>query len=146
MSIDDQLKELMQLCADLQDGFSEAAMHAGNPDLAALLQADAVQWNTFADRVFPILLAIDHTSPDAYWTSDPDRPWMSTDLDLDCINDLTLCEECIRGLRIAQQRLQTAANASLPSVRHAVSAQLTTAHQQIEQVVQFVADTDRLTA
>src|ERR1700710_379517 len=120
MKVDERLKDLMQLCADVQDGFSEAAMLSENQDLASLFQADAVQWNGFADQIFPVLLSVNHTSPDAYWTADPDRPWMNADEETDVITDLFLCEECMRGLRLAQQRLLEATNIEQPQARKAV--------------------------
>jgi hypothetical protein len=146
MKVDERLKDLMQLCADVQDGFSEAAMLSDNPDLASLFQADAVQWNGFADQIFPVLLSVNHTSPDAYWTADPDRPWMNADEETDVITDLFLCEECMRGLRLAQGRLLEATNIELPQARKAVLAQVSAVEDQISKVVQFVSDTDRLTA
>src|SRR5947209_2792949 len=107
MGIDESLKDLLQLAADVQDGLWEASARVQQPDLVALFQAAAVQWNNFADQVFPILLQMDHTSPDAKWRADPNRTWMNPSSDAGALDDLAVCEECMQGLQSARQRLET---------------------------------------
>ena len=142
MLVDQTLKDLLQLCADVQDGLWEAAAHAGQEPLPALFQADAVQWNGFADRLFPLLLELDHTSPEAQWKADPNRSWMNAGAS-DELDDLAICDQCLRGLEQAQDRLRRAATVGEPRVRRAVIDQLNASVEQMAQLHQFVSEEDR---
>jgi hypothetical protein len=125
MQLDQTLKHLMQICADVQDGLWLAATHAKRPELAPLFQDAAIQWNSFADRIFPILLRINHTSPDAKWKANPDRPWLNHYDAIEKMDDRMLCQECIEGLNLAQDELRKAsATAGHPQVRALVDEQL----------------------
>lgn len=146
MASDEILKSLLQLCADVQDGFWSAAAHSHRTDLAAAFERTATEWNGFADRIFPILLATDHTSPHAKWYADPNRPWMNPNADLDRLDDLAVCEECMQGLQAARTRLQQATVIGMPQVRELLKAQLRSVEDQLADIVRMVEDTDRRTA
>ena len=143
MGIDDTLKDLLQLAADVQDGFWEASGRAHNPELAALFQSAAVQWNSFADGVFPILLQLDHTSPDAKWHADPNRIWMNPQRKLGAMDDLAVCDECIQGLHLAKQRLDYASAVPIPPIRELLKAQLRSIDCLKAQIVRAVEDASR---
>ena len=142
MLVDQTLKDLLQLCADVQDGLWEAAAHAQQEPLPALFQADAIQWNSFADKLFPLLLELDHTSPGAQWKADPNRNWMNAK-ESDNLEDLAICEHCLHGLEKAQERLRRAATIGEPRVRRAVIDQLSASIEQMAQLHQFVSEEDR---
>lgn len=143
MSSDVILKSLLQLCADVQDGLWEAAAHSRRTDLAALFERAAMAWNAFADRLFPILLATDHTSPHAKWISDPNRSWMNLNSDLDRLDDLAICEECMQGLLAAKAALEQANVINIPQVRELLKSQVRTIEEQRSEIVRAVADPDR---
>jgi uncharacterized protein (TIGR02284 family) len=143
MAPDQTLKDLLQLSADVQDGFWEASCRAHSAGLAGLFQSAAMQWNSFADRIFPILLQINHTSPEARWRADPNRIWMNPKAHLGGMDDLAVCEQCVQGLELARDRLDVASGVSLPQVREALQAQLCSIKDQIADIVRAVEDADR---
>lgn len=143
MGIDDTLKDLLQLAADVQDGFWEASGRAQNPELATLFQSGAVQWNSFADGIFPILLQLDHTSPDAKWRADPNRVWMNPQRNLDDLDDLAVCGECMHGLQLAERRLDSATAVPIPPIRELLKAQLRSVDRLKAQIVRAVEDASR---
>lgn len=143
MGIDDTLKDLLQLSADVQDGFWEASGRAHNPELAALFQSAAVQWNSFADGIFPILLQLDHTSPDATWHADPDRVWMNPNRNLDAMDDLAVCGECMQGLHLARQRLDFASAVPIPPIRELLREQIRSINGLRAEIVRAVEDASR---
>lgn len=125
MQLDQVLKHLMQTCADTQDGFWLAAAHARTPELGPIFQDTATQWNEFADKIFPILLRVNHTSPDAKWKANPNRPWLNNYEDIEAMDDRRLTMDCMQGLDIAQMELRSAsANAGHPHVRSLIEEQL----------------------
>jgi hypothetical protein len=128
----------MQLCADVQDGLFEGAAHAEQPALAALLEADAVAWNAFADQLFRILLAVDHTSPDAKWKANFDRKWMNPEADLTDLNDFRICDECLLGLSLSKQSLQQAQLNNLPQLRELLQEQQRSVEDQVATLVRYV--------
>ncbi|MBV9269229.1 MAG: DUF2383 domain-containing protein [Acidobacteriaceae bacterium] len=140
MSVDTTLKDLLQTCADLQDGFWQAAAHAQRDDLQPILQQTAVQWNSFADTIFALLLQIDHTSPDAKWKANPNRAWMNHYEDIEAKNDRRICQECLHGLDIAQAELRKAAALSHPQVRQLVTEQLQISADQMAGLQPYVAN------
>jgi hypothetical protein len=140
MSVADALKHLLQTCADLQDGFWQAAAHAERAELQPVLQQAAVQWNSFADRVFALLLQIDHTSPDAKWKANPNRAWMNHYDDMEAMGDRRICQECLHGLDLAQDELRRAAAPGHPQVRRLVNEQLHTSADQMAALQPFVSN------
>ncbi len=138
MPVDETLKAMLQLCADVQDGFWEAAAHAQHPELAAVFEANAVQWNGFADALFPILLQLDHTSPEARWKASSDRTWMHPGKRLDELDDLAICEECMRGLEQARSALERATSSGYPQVRQALQDQVHHIDEQQADIVHAV--------
>ncbi len=132
----------MQLCADVQDGLFEGAAHAEQPALAALLEADAVAWNGFADQLFRILLALDHTSPDAKWKANFDRKWMNPQADLTDLDDFSICDECLLGLSLSKRRLEQAQLAGLPQLRELLQVQQRSVEDQMARLVRYVDDVD----
>lgn len=142
MAADQILKDLMQLCADVQDGLFQGAAQAEQPALAALLQAHGIEWNAFADQLFRILLAVDHTSPEAKWKANSDRKWMNADADPADVDDFRICDECLLGLSLSKQRLQQAQLVSLPQVRDLVQEQQRSVEDQMATLVRYVEDVD----
>lgn len=125
MQLDDTLKELLQVCADMQDGFWMAATHAQNEELPVLFQDAAVQWNAFADKIFAVLLQVDHTSPDAKWKANPNREWLNHYEDITALDDARLCLECMQGLDLAQADIRRAsATVGHPQVKAYFNEQL----------------------
>ena len=136
------MKDLLQLCADVQDAFWEAAAHAHRDALPSLFQDAAVQWNGFSDRLFALLLQLDHTSPDARWKANPDRPWMNP-ADAGNLDDAAICAQCLKGLEIAQNELRKAATLGEPRVRSAVTDQLSTSLEQMAAIYSSTFDAGR---
>lgn len=141
MQLDDTLKHLMQICADTQDGLWLAAAHAKRPELAPIFQDAATQWNEFADKIFAILLRVDHTSPDAKWKANPNRPWLNNYEDIEAMDDRKLCSECMQGLDIAQTELRRAsAQAGHPQVRRLVEEQLQFSADQMAALHPYISN------
>lgn len=134
MNFDDHLKALLQLAADVQDGFFDAATRVEDTATASLLQAIAVEWNAFADRIFPILLQIDHTSPDAKWYANPDRDWMNAHGGPNSGDDPAICSECLRGLEGARFELHQAIIAAYPPFRPVLDSQIQLCGTQIDRL------------
>jgi hypothetical protein len=142
MTVDQVLRKLLQLCADTQDGFWEAAAHAASEDLPELFQSLALQWNDFSDKLFSILLAVDHASPEMSWKANPDRPWMSPSSVSEHLNDLAICVQCLHGLELAQAKLQEASAIGGPMIREIVSGQLDTMTEQMAAIHDHVSTKD----
>jgi uncharacterized protein DUF2383 len=142
MTVDQVLRDLLQLCADTQDGFWEAAAHATSEDLPLLFQSFAVQWNDFSDRLFSILLAVDHTSPEMRWKADPNRIWMSPSQESGSIDDLAICMQCMHGLELAQSKLQEASATGGPMIREIVARQLGTMAEQMAAISDHASTKD----
>jgi hypothetical protein len=132
MQPDDSLKHLMQLCADVQDGLWLGAAYAKRDELPPLFQDAAVQWNAFADKIFAILLRVDHTSPEAKWKANPNREWLRSEEEIEKMDDRRLCRECLDGLDLAQTELRKlSALVGHPQVRALVDEQLQTSADQM---------------
>jgi hypothetical protein len=143
MEVDKALKDLLQLSADVQDGLWEASIRAHQVDLAGLFQSFAVQWNGFADQIFPILLRIDHTSPDAKWHADPNRSWMNARELPAGTDDLAICDQCLQGLQLSLNRLTSMGPVAIPDVREALKDQILSVQEQISGIVRAVDSADR---
>src|SRR5450755_3281912 len=141
MSVRETLKKLLQICADIQDSFWEAAAHAQMEPLPAVFQEAAIQWNGFADRIFALLLEVNHTSPDARWKSNPARSWMNPARVPD-MDDAAICEECLNGLEMASDELRKAVVAGDPRVRSAATAQLGASAGQMAAIHKCASDID----
>ncbi len=140
MQLDHTLKQLMQICADTQDGLWLAAAYARTPALGPIFQDAATQWNEFADKIFAILLRVDHTSPDAKWKANPNRSWLNNYEDIEAMDDRRLCMECMQGLDLAQAELRKAsASAGHPQVRGLVDDQLQFSADQMSDLQPFVS-------
>jgi hypothetical protein len=131
MTVDQVLRDLLQMCADTQDGFWEAAAHAGSDGLPELFQSFAVQWNGFSDKLFSVLLAVDHASPEMRWKANPDRVWMNPSRANAQMDDLAICMQCLQGLELAYTKLQEASAAGGQLVREIVSGQLKAMAEQM---------------
>jgi hypothetical protein len=138
MQLDNMLKQLMQTCADTQDGLWLAAAHARNPELGSIFQDAATEWNAFADKIFAVLLRVDHTSPDAKWKANPNRPWLNNYEEIEAMDDRRLCMECMHGLDLAQAELRKAMTAGHPQVRSAVEQQLADSAEQMASLQPFI--------
>lgn len=144
--MDQALKELLQLCADTQDGFWEAASSAKAECLPVLFQAFAVQWNEFSDKVFPVLLRLDHTSPHTRWKADPDRVWMNPVRDNRQMDDLGICMQCLLGLDLAQTRMREASQDGHPQVSALVGSQLLVSKAQAATIKEYISGQERESA
>jgi hypothetical protein len=141
MQLDDTLKQLLQLCADIQDGLWIAAANTKREDLAPKFQDAAIQWNQFADKIFAILLQVDHTSPEARWKANPNRSWLNHYEDISAMDDRRLCLECMQGLDLAQTELRKAlATAGHPQVRTLITEQLHTSADQMASFQAYTSD------
>lgn len=140
MLADETLKHLLQLCADTQDGFWEAATNAKEECLPALFQEFAVQWNEFSDQVFPILLAINHTSPDRRWKADPERAWMNPQRENSHMDDLAICMQCLLGLNLAQAKLAEALQ--VPLIAGLVTGQIAASKEQAAAIRDHISGQD----
>lgn len=143
MPVDQVLKELLQLCADTQDGFWEAANSAKAECLPMLFQKFAVQWNEFSDRVFPVLLKVNHTSPHARWKADPDRVWMNPVRDNLQMDDLAICTQCLHGLDLARTRIKKLSEAGYQQVAVLLGGQLDVVNEQAAAIDEFIAGRKR---
>jgi hypothetical protein len=141
MSVRETLKKLLQICADMQDSFWEAAAHARMERLPAVFEEAAIQWNGFADKIFALLLEVNHTSPDASWKANPARSWMNP-ARVPVMDDAAICEECLTGLEMASDELRKAAVADDLRVRRAATDQLGAATGQKAVIHKCAADID----